>query len=208
MTNIASPPAGHLTISLGEMRAAMAAEASNRNWLAAAVLAALLSLLEALAALLADFKAGRLVAQATLAAVGPGHRVRSAACPTSAESATAARCQAPESRSRRHASRLPRASGGGADRRGCAGKETPTTTLADNGIAHAGAAGANAAAARKSPHPDRSAPLRRRREHHAFDTPFALLGARVMRGMARKPGFQKIGVEGLLVWCAQFVTIS
>jgi hypothetical protein len=47
---------------LGETRAAMAAETARKKGLAAAVLAALLSLLEILAALVADFEAGRLAA--------------------------------------------------------------------------------------------------------------------------------------------------
>jgi hypothetical protein len=63
MTTAAPSPTGHLDISLGEMRAALVAE-GTRKGLSGAVAAALLSLLDLILALLADFRAGRLAAAA------------------------------------------------------------------------------------------------------------------------------------------------
>jgi hypothetical protein len=74
MSNPAPLPADGFSNALDELRAAVAAEA-QRGGLVAKLAAALLSLLETLAALLADFRAGR------LASVAP------APCPVSAGTA-------------------------------------------------------------------------------------------------------------------------
>jgi hypothetical protein len=88
MTTATPFPAAPLTISLGEMRAAMAAEAAEKKGLAGALVAVILSLLDALMALLAEFKSSRLAAHGALASAAPG---RSATCaaPAAAESSPA-----------------------------------------------------------------------------------------------------------------------
>jgi hypothetical protein len=73
MTTAAPSPTGHLDISLGEMRAAMAAEGTKKG-LAGAVAAALLSLLDLIVALLAEFRAGKLAALAPQGDEGGGIR--------------------------------------------------------------------------------------------------------------------------------------
>jgi hypothetical protein len=83
MTTAATPsPTDHLAISLDEMRASMAAAAARKG-LAGALAAAILAFLETLAMLLAEFRAGRLVA------VPPSPRTASAASAPCAEPAAA-----------------------------------------------------------------------------------------------------------------------
>jgi hypothetical protein len=87
MTIAAPSPTGHLSSSIGEMRAALAADAAKKKGPAAAVLVALLSLLDLIVALLADFRAGR------LAAASPAWAA-SAPCAASPASAAGATCAA------------------------------------------------------------------------------------------------------------------
>jgi hypothetical protein len=95
MMTIAAPSlADRFTISLKEMREEMAAQ-STRKGPAGALLAAILSLLEALVVLLAEFKAGTLGGHGALAAAVPSRPAASATCAASATSAEAAAACAP-----------------------------------------------------------------------------------------------------------------
>jgi hypothetical protein len=89
MTNVATPSlAERLSIPLDGMRATMAAQ-GPRKGPAAALQRAILRLLEALMALLAEFKAG------TIGAV-PGRDAASATCAANAPCAASATCAEPD----------------------------------------------------------------------------------------------------------------
>jgi hypothetical protein len=198
--------ADRLAITTGEMRAALAPQ-GTRKGPAAALQAAILSLLEYILALLVEFQAGRLVA-------APGERAARVAA-GAAGSPSSSRCAGPSVSAPGSGSHCASAMG---TRRG-EGEFHPggsPGTAAASAAARAAQAVNAGAGSKQAPCPAWSVARPKRLEgrwrprledHELILAVGAIDGARVPRMQVRYGSFSKIGVAGAVPWCVRYSNI-
>jgi hypothetical protein len=189
MTTATPSLADHLTISIAEVRASIAAE-ERRKGLKRALLAAILGFLETLAALLAEFRAGRLVAMTPTPRAASPAWAASAACAAGDEPAAGIR---PVRTDRRADHEPPRVSRAGRSKDGAA----------DRGAAVAGPI--------LPPDPSPAPPAR-----YAAAEPFSIfflplepgIGTQSRIGIFVAGSKLKFVISGITPWCDLIVSIS